>query len=160
MSTVSYPTESLPGPVPVSLELPTGWSTGPAPLSAFAAVAPEEVAGVYSNAVVSIARIDEATGLDELGEMIAQDLADVPGAVMIDEQRVDLDGVPGLLRVTELDAPEVGAYQVIQVATLAKLGDGVADAVTVTVTLSLSAPADHVEACRQIAKSLKVGTAA
>lgn len=160
MTKISYPSENLPGPVAVGVELPAGWSSGPAPLAAFAAVASEEVGGVYTNVVVAIARIDEATDVAELGEMIAQDLSTISGAVVTAEDRVDLDGTPGLIRVTEFDIPGSGAYQVIQVATLAKVGDGVADAVTLTVTLSQSAPADHVEECRQIALSLTVGQAA
>ena len=160
MQTIKYPNESLPGPVAVAVDLPDGWHTGPAPTVAFAAVSDEEVAGVYTNVVVAIARVDEALEIPELGEMIAADLAEIPGAAVTAHESVDLDGTPGLLRVTEFDVADVGAYQVIQVATLAKIGDGVADVVTVTVTLSRTAPAGHVEDCRRIACSLRVGDAA
>jgi len=129
-------------------------------MASFAAVSPEEVGGVYTNVVVAVVRVDEATELSDLGELISQDLGSIAGAVVASEEDVDLGGSPGVLRVTELDVPESGAYKVVQVATLAKIGDGVADAVTLTVTLSRSAPTDHVEECHRIARSLRAGDAA
>lgn len=157
-STINYPSRDLPGPVQVELDLPDGWKSGPAPMVAFAAVASEAVGGVYSNVVVAVRRVDEGLTLDEVGEMIAADLDDVEGAERVSDKRFDLAGAPAVQRqitIASVDADQ--SFRLIQVATLVKLGDGVADLVSLTATLSGTAPEAHVASCVQIARSLRVG---
>lgn len=160
MKTVECPSESIPGPVPIAIAIPEEWTVGPAPLVSFAAVAPSEVAGVLTNAVGVVRRVGDSLELDEMREMVASDLGAIEGSALIEEDFLDLDGLPGLLRVTELSLPGgSGPFRLLQVAALAKLGGGVADVVTLTITVSSTAPEDHVELCRQIAGSLRVGVA-
>lgn len=161
MSTIAFPSETLPGPVPVRVDIPDSWSASPAPVVSFVAVAPEPVGGVTTNAVVMSQRVWESVEIEDVGEMIAADLGEIEGAVLAEEDFLDLDGLPGLFRVTELTPPDGGGpMKVMQVAALSKCGRGVADVVTLTITFGAEAPADHVELCRRIAGSLRVGDAA
>lgn len=161
MNTIQCPSDALPGPVPVSVEIPEEWTASPAPMVSFVAVAPEPVSGVTTNAVVVSQRVWESIEIEQIGEMIAADLGEIEGAVLSEEDLLDLNGLPGLFRVTEISLPEGGAaMKVMQVAALSKCGGGVADVVTLTITLGAAAPEEHVELCRQIAGTLRVGDAA
>lgn len=161
MKMIECPSELIPGPVPIRIEIPDDWTVGPAPLVSFVAVAPQGEAAVTTNAVVMLRRVGDSLDLEEMREMIASDIGAIDGAVLTEEDMLDLSGVPALFRMTELNLPENGgSFKVMQVAALAKLRGGVADVVTLTITLAAAATDEHVELCRAIVRSLRVGNAA
>lgn len=161
MTAVEYPSQPIPGPVPIRVEVPDGWVVGPAPLVVFVATAPDQVDGLVTNAIVASQRVVGSLGADEISAVAAVSLQGFERATVTEEETVSAGDLTGVFRVVDLPATEMlRAVTVIQVAVLAILGGGFAELVTLTITHSAGAPADHREMCRQIAASLRVGAAA
>lgn len=158
MITVTCPSQEIPGPVPVSIDVPNGWLVQPAPGVVFVAAAPEESAGVHANAVVSIRRVDSDLTIEQLGRLVTEEISQLPGCVVTREDRVDAGGQVLDVRdyhfVNPADGSKVHQMQAMCVAPVAT---HVADAVTVTVTHGQGLDEAEISSLRAVIESLRVG---
>lgn len=158
MATVAYPSVEVPGPVNVSLDVPDGWLVEPAPGVVFVAAAPEERGGIHTNAVVSIRRVDAQLTLAQLGELVGEEIAQLPGCTPTGEDRVDAGGRELAVRSYEFVNPEDGTkVHQIQATCLAPVATHVADAVSLTITHGDGLGEGEVRSLRELVASLRVG---
>ncbi len=163
MTTISYPSDRTPGPVPVSVDVPDGWLVEPAPDVAFVAASPEETDGVHVNAVVAVRRVPAGTTAAELAAALAEDAGDLEGVTVSEVTPVRLGDRDGaLLTVTFSDpaAAEVVASETVrqlQAVCVVPVAEHVADAVSVSVTYPGSADAEQVRGYEELVGSLRAG---
>lgn len=159
MTTIQWPSDELPGPVPVRLEVPDGWLVEPAPNVSFVAASPTEVDGVHANIVVTVRRIDSELTLDQVTELVGEQLADLPG-VSADApvEMVELSGGRASLRRVRIEDPASGAaVGQVQLVTCVRRADLVSDAVTVTLTHAATATAEAVGQWESALRTLSIG---
>lgn len=129
MVTVACPGD-IPGPVPVTLDLPDGYEAQPAPGVAFVASGPDPVGGVHPSIVVSIRRVAEGLTLEDIAELVGTELAGDERIVVGEAQR-DGDRV-----VRTLTFGGDTAFSQTQVMWMAHVSEFTADVVTLTFTHS------------------------
>lgn len=158
MVTARYPSDEVPGPTPVSINLPPGWITRAAPGVAFVATSPDDVDGGRASAVVSVRRVASELGLDALNELIGEEIAGLAGCTVLAEDRVTVADRGGVVRQFGLVDPDSGrvAHQ-LQLVCLAEVDGVVADAVTVTVTSDDGSSFSGDDSLRAILGSVRIG---
>lgn len=160
MSTLTYPSPSLPGPVSVSLEIPDGWQAEAAPDVAFVAASPEETDGVHVNAVVSVRRIGAEIGVEQLAGLFAAEFQELDGCQVGDAELTRIGDHDAVVRTITLSDPtgaEPGSVHQLTAMCVAQVTEQVADAVTVTVTYPDGADQEQLDGYRRLVESLRVG---
>lgn len=157
MNHVSYPSESAPGPVPVSVDLPDGWMVHPAPGVAFLAVSPDEVGGAHANVVVSVRRVAAELSLEDLSGLIGNEIAEIPGAIVTDERTVTIGERPTAVRQFEVTGDDGGSAYQLQAVCMAPVNEHVADAVTVTLSVADASQLAGEDSLQSIINSVRVG---
>ncbi len=158
MTFITCPSEQLPGPVPVRLEVPDGWLVEPAPNISFAAASPDEVEGMHANIVVSVRRIDGGLSLEQVTDVVGTQLSEVPGASEMGLETVDLDGRDASARRFCIEDAETGArIDQCQLICVVGRSELIADAVTATLTFSSASPPELVQELMATLRTLRVG---
>lgn len=127
MVTVACPGD-IPGPVSVTLELPSGFEAQPAPGVTMVASGPEPIGGVHPSVVLSIRRVAVGLTLDEIAELVGSELAGDDDIEVGDAVR-DGDRV-----VRTLSFGAGVPFRQTQVMWLAPVSDFTADVVSLTFT--------------------------
>lgn len=158
MTAVVWPSEELPGPVPVRLEVPDEWLVESAPNVSFVAASPTGIDGVHSNIVVTVRRVDRQVDLQEVTELVDSQLAEQPGITARPVETVALASGAASLRRLRIDDPASGASVAqVQLVTWVGRTELVADVVTATLTFASTAPTEVIERLESTLLTLSVG---
>ncbi|MFT3852175.1 MAG: hypothetical protein QM733_05480 [Ilumatobacteraceae bacterium] len=155
MALVLIPSEAVPPPAPVALDLPDGWAISAAPgVTAIAAV-PLEAGRFRVNVVITHVRVQGDASLADLVAGARAGLAELADLEGGDDRFVERDGVPAVVREVAFTDPDsgLGLYQ-LQLQMLVQVGAGVADLVTLSGTCA-GDQLEYVPMLRSIAESLR-----
>lgn len=160
MNSIEYPSEQLPAPTGVVMEVPDDWLVEAAPGVAFVAADPGETEGMHVNAVAAIRRIPADMDIERIGELVAAEAASLEGCSINQAEPVDLGDREGRLRTITLSDPsdvDHTSLCQLQLLCVAPVNDNVADAVTVTLSHPDGVPESTLKEYREILLSVRVG---
>lgn len=130
-SRISYPGPQFPAPVALSLDLPEGWIGNPTSGTVLAAFKPGSSNEFTPNVVVTTSRFGADYRVESAVEAVQQSVNEIPDAVVLGSETLDIAGFPGFRIEFSFTDPRVGTLvQAVRVVVVAN--GGVSDLVTVT----------------------------
>lgn len=160
MNTIRYPSNELPGPVAITMDVPDGWLVEAAPGVAFAAADPAETDGMHVNAVAATRRIPADMDIERVGELVAAEAASLEGCSITQAEPVALGEREARLRTIKVSDPsraENAALCQMQLLCLVPLSENVADAVTITLSYPEGVSEGALEEYRELLSTVRVG---
>ena len=156
MTTVSYPSEQHPGPVPVRLEIPDGWESLGVPGVVLAVRQREQNAGFTPNVIV---RETLRQGLDQTADVVRElerTLDGHAGAAMSHPTEVDLGGTTFTRVEVGFDDPSGVRVEQIHVFHAAARPDGLQTLVHATGGVGVPGGEQDRETVERVLASLRV----
>lgn len=154
-TTVTYPSDALPGPPRVSLSLPEGWELLTVPGVQIALAEPAHDGGFRANLVVSIQRTGAGTDLPAVAADLARRTAELPGFEDLGTGELDLAGRAWL--ASEYGYTQPGSATVVQASRCCVLDRGsVVDVVEVVGSCGADRADTQIEIIRGVQDSVRV----